>query len=96
MPFFSHKPFVVSFATPRYAVSTGGKHIFSSKIKSSDVMELTRNKVEISSSMSFELQAAVGSEANEAKAAIKEASKSDDDDGPDADDDTAEDGADSL
>jgi hypothetical protein len=63
------------------AAILGAKHIFSSIIKSSDVLELTRQNIDIKSDMSFELQFAIGASANEGQAPMQEGGNAADDEG---------------
>lgn len=67
----AYESFIEFFGTHIVSeVSIGAKHIFTSKITTKDVLDLTRDKVDIANSMSFDLQASIFGDATKAKEQI--------------------------
>ena len=63
----AYENFIEAFGTHVVAeVSIGAKHIFTSRISTEDVLDLTREKVDIANSMSFDLQASIFGDATKA------------------------------
>mmetsp|Transcript_13680 Transcript_13680/g.39224 ORF Transcript_13680/g.39224 Transcript_13680/m.39224 type:complete len:1023 (-) Transcript_13680:163-3231(-) len=64
----AYENFIEAFGTHIVSeVSIGAKHIFTSRISTEDVLDLTRDKVDIANSMSFDLQASIFGDATKAK-----------------------------
>ena len=79
-----YSKFIYEFGTHVVTrVALGGKHVVTSMIESKDVMDLKRDKIDVSTSLSFEASVGIGSGTSDATQEALKSANSDDDDGDD-------------